>query len=188
MGNTKTSFSIVAFGFCAFIVAFSLGSLLTFTTGIPLLGGLINGVFVSMILTIGMLSIRRFGTATWMWLVFSICCIPFTTLGPPGVYKVVIGLIAGFIWDIVYFVTKKSRFGLFLGAILGAASIMFLIIIALKSGFVANVQAALEKYINAIYALVLINISVTFIGVLIGNQTYNTRLSKIQLFKDLGPK
>jgi hypothetical protein len=132
MGNTKINFSVVAFGVCAFIVAVGLGSLLTYTTGIPLLGGLINGVFVSMILTIGLLSIRRFGTATWMWLVFSICCIPFTTLGPPGVYKIAIGLVAGIIWDSVYFVTRKSRFGLFLGAILGAASIMFLIIVALR--------------------------------------------------------
>jgi hypothetical protein len=181
----RKSYAIVAFGFCAFIVAWSLGSILTLTTGIPLLGGLLNGIFVSMILTIGLLSINRFGTATKMWLVFSVFCIFTTTLGPPGPYKILIGVIAGFIWDLVYFGTKKSRIGLFLGAILGAASIMILLIVALKLGIVPNAGEALQKYTKAVYALVIINSTVTLIGVLLGLQAYYKRLSKIELFKNM---
>jgi len=188
MEKIKISFAIVGFGFCAFLVAFVLGSVLTMTTGIPLLGGLINGVFVAMILTVGLLSIQRFGTATSMWFVFSLFCIFTTTLGPPGIYKVVIGLVAGFIWDIVYFGTRRSTVGLYLGAILGAISIMVLLIFALKLGLVANPGETLRKYVNAIYAIVTINVIVTFLGVLLGHQLFRNRLSKIQMFRDLALK
>lgn len=179
------SFATVGFGFSAFIIAFSLGSFLTITTGIPLLGGLLNGILVSMVLTIGLLSINKFGTATFMWLVFSIPAIITITLGPQGVYKVVLALAAGLIWDSVYFGLKKRKIGLYIGAILGAIAIMLLLIFALKLGLGKNASDALDRYMKIIYALFTINIIVTAIGVFLGDKIYNNRLSKIQLFQNL---
>src|SRR5215218_4416022 len=132
------AFTSVGFGIAAFIVAFSLGSMLTATTGIPLIGGLLNGVLTAMILTVGLLATRFFGSATLMWIIFSICATPTTTLGPPGVYKIAIGAVAGLLWDSTYFLLKRGRPGLFLGAILGSASIMLTLIVALRMGFGEN--------------------------------------------------
>lgn len=179
------SFVTVGFGVTAFILAFTLGTVITSSTGIPLLGGLVNGVIVSMVLTIGLLSIQRLGTATLMWLVFSLLAIFTTTLGPPGPYKVVMGVIAGAIWDIVYFGTRRKTFGLFMGAILGAISIMGLLVLALKFGFGADAEQSLKKYMSALYVIIIINVIVTSVGVFLGQQVYINRLVKIQLFRDL---
>ncbi len=135
MKNTVRQFIAVGFGFAAFLVAFALGTGLTLTTGIPLVGGLVNGVFTSAILAIGMLSLRRFGVATTMWVTFSLLAIPTTTLGPPMLFKPVIGLVAGVIWDIVYMVFRRRAVGLYLGAFISAGSIMGLLILALAAGF-----------------------------------------------------
>ena len=185
MNDILRRFSAPAFGITAFIIAWSLGTALTAGTGIPLLGGLFNGVLVSMIFTIGLLSIDKPGTATIMWIVFSLPATLTTTLGPPGPYKIIIGALAGIIWDSVYFGTGKRLFGLYLGAILGALSIIGTLIFALKLGFGENALQALAKYMKALYAILSINLIVTAIGVFLGRQSYVGRLSKLQLFQDL---
>lgn len=181
-------FVTVGFGAIAFGVAFAFGSAVTMGTGIPLLGGLVNGILVSMVLTIGLLAVNRFWTGTIMWLTLSIFAIPTTTLGPPGLYKVVIAVTAGFIWDSIYFGLKRRTIGLLIGALIASASIMFLLIAALKLGLSAEAEAALKKYLGALYIILGINFIVTTIGVLLGRQIYMARLSKLSVFKNLQPE
>ncbi len=179
------TFAPIAFGFTAFIVAVVLGTVVTMGTGIPLLGGLVNGVFVAMILTIGMLAVNRFWTATIMWFVLGFAAIPTTTLGPAGVHKVVIALAAGIVWDTVYCVFRRNKLGLYLGAIAGAGAIMGLMMLALYLGFGDNAGEAFEKYAKAIYILLAINFTVTGVGVFLGHQVYWTRLARIEVFRNL---
>jgi len=180
-----TRFAPVGFGVIGFTVAVSLGTMLTLGTGMPLLGGLTNGVLVSMVLTIGLLAIDTFGTATIMWVVFAVCASLTTTLGPPGFYKIVIGGVAGFIWDMVYFGLGRRTVGLFVGALAGAGAIMALLLLALYLGFGKNAADAFQKYSSAIVALITMNLIVTSVGVFLGRQAYFTRLSKLQVFMDL---
>ena len=184
--NKSTGFFIaVTFGLASFAIAFGLGSVLTVSTGIPLLGGLLNGVLVSMFLTIGLLSTDFWGAATVMWLSFSLIAIPTTTLGPPGIYKVALGFIAGVIWDCVYFGSKKNKWGLFIGAIVAALSILLLMIVALSLGFSQGAKNALAKYTDAIFVLILINIVVTLIGVYFGRMLYIKRISNLSSLRRL---
>jgi hypothetical protein len=175
----------MGFGVIAFLVAFVLGTPLTLLTGIPLLGGLLNGVVTAMILTIGVLATRYFGTATLMWVIFGLCAAPSTTLGPPGIYKVAIGFIAGALWDIVYVALRRSTGGLFVGALVGAASIMVSLVYALKLGFGRDATAALAKYQKALLALIAINLVVTAIGVYLGRTVYLRRLENWRPFVNL---
>jgi len=180
------TYSAVAFGLTGFVIAVSLGSILTWGTGIPLIGGLANGILVSMVLAIGMLAINSLYTGTIMWFVFSCCAVFTTTLGPPGVYKIIIGLIAGIIWDIIYFTLfRKKVIGLFIGAVIAALLIMFLMLGALYLGFGRGAEEALKKYLSALYGLVAINMFVTILGVSLGHRLYVYRLSKLKLFQDL---
>lgn len=185
LATKRQIFASVGFGVSAFVVAVVLGSVITVSTGIPLAGGLLNGILTTILLTVGLLATRFFGAATVMWLVFSTLAVWTTTLGPPGVYKIAIGLLAGVLWDVVYSLLRKSRAGLYLGAIVGAASIMLSIIAALSFGFGKDPVAALEKYEQAFWVLMAINMIVTVSGVYLGEVVYNGRLAKLSLFKDL---
>lgn len=185
MSRVGNTFATVAFGLAAFLIAFTLGTALTAGTGIPLLGGLLNGILVSMVLTIGIVSINKFGTSTIMWLVLSVCAIPTTTLGPQGVYKVVIAIIAGAIWDFIYFGFKRKRFFLYFGALVAALAIMGLLIAALSFGFGNNAAEALAKYKKALLVIIVINIIVTLSGVSLGDYLYRKRLSNLSLFRNL---
>ena len=185
MNRVGVSFAGVTFGVVAFLIAFGLGTALTVGTGIPLLGGLLNGILVSMVLTIGLLALNRFGSATLMWFVLGVCAIPTTTLGPQGAYKIIIALVAGLIWDIIYFGFRRNRLALYFGAVIAAMSIMGLLIVALSLGFGQNATEALSKYIKVIYVIILINLIVTLVGVTTGDILYKKRLSKLSVFKNL---
>lgn len=181
----KKIFLSVAFGIVAFIIAWSLGTVLNITTGIPLIGGLLNGVITAMVLVIGIVSTRYFGSSIVMWLVFSIIATPTTTLGPPGFYKIIIALIAGLIWDSIYYLSKFKKWGLYIGGLLGSASIMFTLVGALQIGFGEDAAIALKKYESAFWMILLINLIVTYVGLLLGNVIYNSRLKKLKAFQNM---
>ncbi len=178
-------FASVGFGVSAFVVAVALGSFITVSTGIPLAGGLLNGILTTILLTVGLLATRFFGAATVMWLVFSTLAVWTTTLGPPGIYKIAIGFLAGSLWDLIYTLLGKGRLGLYTGAIVGAASIMLSLIAALSFGFGKDPAVALAKYEQAFWILMSINMVVTTAGVYLGEVVYNGRLAKLSLFRDL---
>ncbi len=181
----KKIFLSVAFGVAAFIIAWSLGTVLNVTTGIPLLGGVLNGVLTAMVLVIGLVSSKYFGNATIMWLVFSIFATPTTTLGPPGFYKILIGIVAGILWDSIYSISKFKDWGLYLGGLVGSASIMFTLVGALSLGFGKDAINALNKYQNAFWIILIMNLIVTIIGLYLGNMVYNYRLKDLKQFKRL---
>jgi hypothetical protein len=185
MAKPPLVFASVGFAVAAFIVAVSLGTAITATTGIPLAGGLLNGVLTAMVLTIGLLATRFAGAATVMWVVFALLASFTTTLGPPGIYKVVIGAIAGILWDLIYQVSGRRKWGLYVGAVVGALSIMLTLIAALRLGFGANAAEALQKYTSALGILLGINLVVTVIGVFLGERVYQARLRELPAFQNL---
>ncbi|MBU4288678.1 MAG: hypothetical protein KKI12_10970 [Proteobacteria bacterium] len=181
---------VIIIGLCAFVIAFALGSIVTLTTGIPLAGGLLNGILVAMVLTIGMLASPFRWSGTLMWIVFSIPAIPTTTLGPPGLYKIVIAIVAGLIWDVCYqfIFSRKKRIGLYIGAIAGGIAITLLMILILRliaSGigealsFSEDVNTSLQSLKDYFWYLLPINFIVTAIGVRLGEFMYYARLKSV---------
>lgn len=121
-----------------------------------------------------------------MWLAFALLASITTTLGPPGIYKVAIGLIAGLLWDCFYsWIGKYKNWGLILGGLLGSASIMFSMVFFLRLGFGKDVVLALEKYENQFLLILTMNLVITFVGIILGMQLYNKRLKNLNQFKNL---
>ncbi len=182
----KSIFTFVSFGVIAFVIAVGLGSILTMTTGIPLIGGLLNGVFTGIVLTVGLKSRKFLFGATTMWITFSLLASITTTLGPPGIYKVAIGLLAGLLWDCFYsWLSKYKNWGLIVGGLLGSASIMFSLVIFLRLGFGKDAVQALEKYESQFLLILMMNLVITLIGIIIGMRLYDKRLKKLNQFKNI---
>jgi len=113
-------------GAVAFILAFVLGSAVNALTGIPLTGGVLNGIVVGAVITVAIKGVDRFGAATLTWFVFTVIAIPTITFGPQGVYKPVVGVLSGLVWDSVIWLFKKlnmDKAGYIVGAGFGAAAI-----------------------------------------------------------------
>jgi hypothetical protein len=182
----KSVFTFVIFGIIAFVIAFGLGSILTMTTGIPLIGGLLNGILTGIVLTVGLLSRRFFLGATIMWVAFALAATITTTLGPPGIYKVAIGLVAGLLWDLFYcWISKYKKWGLIVGGLLGSASIMLTMVLFLRAGFGKDAAIALERYESQFLMILVMNLVITLVGILLGIQLYNKRLKNLNQFKNL---
>ena len=107
-------------------------------------------------ITIVIKGVDRFGAATLLWFVFTIFAIPTLTFGPPGWYKVIVGIISGIVWDAVISIFKRSRFGYILSAGVGASVITYGVFIAAK---LLGLPAA-EKLAKVLYFL----IPTTFLG------------------------
>lgn len=108
------------FGALAMVAAFALGTALLAATGTPMIGGLINAVVVVLIMMTGVRVANRFGAATLINFVFMALAIPTLTGGPPGPHKVAVGLVAGFVIDLIISALRRKDLGYFLGGFFGA--------------------------------------------------------------------
>ena len=168
-------------GALSFVLAFVLGNAINAATGIPLTGGILNGIIVGIMLTLGVRGVDKFGAATVIWLVFAVFAIPTTTLGPPGPYKVLVGLSAGFVWDLIIAVFKRKKIGYVLGGGAGSAMIMLSVFLMAKLlGLPAE-----EKLSKAMIYLLPFNtflgIVCTFLGVVI----FDKKMSNMPFIKNL---
>ena len=97
----------------AFIFVFDMAfvSGIEAVVGVPGVGVLVDTIFVLAIATIGGLIVRKPGTFTIIILIYSTLCIPTNIIGPPGAYKLLIGLFLGLFADIVLALFHYRRLG-----------------------------------------------------------------------------
>lgn len=177
--------ALVVFAVSAFLVAVGLGTAINIAFGVPLLGGIVNGVLTAGILTIGLLTVPRWFAATTMWFVFSCLCVPTATLGPPGLYKIPIGLVAGLLWDAVYQAARRRLAGLLIGALLGAVSIIGSMLILLRLVAGEGMTEVYQRYVTFIWAILGINALATTLGVLLGSWLFQRRLCRLAAFQNI---
>jgi len=168
-------------GALSFVLAFVLGNAVNAATGIPLTGGIVNGIVVGIMLTLGVKGVNKFGAATILWLIFAILAIPTTTLGPPGAHKILVGLFAGIIWDLVIAAFRRKNIGYILGGGAGSAGIMIgVFVMAVALGL-----PAAEKLRKAMVFLLPFN---TFLGLLctyLGVIIFDKRVANLRFIKSL---
>lgn len=93
-----------------FLVLSLAGGAIVAITGVPGAGGIINIFVWGMMLAFCCLLLRKFGAATIMGFIYSICVIPLPLLGTPGFLpKIIIGILAGLIADCLYAPLKKRE-------------------------------------------------------------------------------
>jgi len=93
-----------------FIINFFSGQLLSIVFIIPGLSGIVTGFTVPLILIIGHHTIQRHGTITLIWTIYSVAAIPTVLMGPPGPYKILIGLTTGLIFELMIYLLKDKKF------------------------------------------------------------------------------
>jgi len=179
--SPKQALYIGAIGAISFVLAFVLGSAVNALTGIPLTGGILNGIIVGAIITIGIKGVDRFGAATLIWFVFTIFAIPTLTFGPPGWYKVILGIIVGFIWDLIISLFRRNKLGYILSAGVGASAITYGVFMAIKY---LGLPAA-EKLAKALYFLIPMNFAISCVGALVGLWLFRKHLSKMSFIQGL---
>lgn len=179
--SLKQALYIGAMGAISFVLAFVLGSAVNALTGIPLTGGILNGIIVGAMITIGIKGVDKFGAATLIWFVFTIFAIPTITFGPPGWYKVIVGIVSGLIWDLVISIFKRRKFGYIFSAGVGASAITYGVFV---SATILGLPAA-ERLAKALYFLIPMNFIISCIGALTGLWLFGKYLSKMPFIQNL---
>ena len=166
--KTKDLVVCALFGALGFALAFILGSGVIAATGIPATGGLLNIFITAVIVFIGINALQeKFGSGMLICAVLSILAVPTIIIGPPGIGKIIIGILFGLTFDIVLFLFKKTKFRF---AISGASGVivafylMYLMFVLLDLPEASKMQSLLAP-LTAIYAL--LGASGSYIGFLI---------------------
>lgn len=129
--TTKDYMFLGIIGALCFVLAFSLGTIINSATGIPMTGGIINGLVVGIVIIIGLKIFDKFGSATVLWIVFSVFASATTTMGPPGIYKIPLGIIVGLVLDIIISISNKKDIGYILGGASMSVTNMFGVYVAM---------------------------------------------------------
>lgn len=101
---------IAAGSFGVFLIVINaFGASINIMTNTSLIGGSLNGIFMSIILILCLLIIDKFGSSTIMMAIYGLMAMPFFILGPPGFLpKILISLLAGVIGDAFFLIFKKK--------------------------------------------------------------------------------
>ncbi len=117
--NTRELTYLGLFGVLMFLLSFIFGSALNVITGNPSASGFITQIFQAIILTIALLTVKKFGAATIIWLIYGIFAIPTNMFGGfPGPYKVLLCLILGIIMDTILFLFKYKKWSFYLAGLI----------------------------------------------------------------------
>lgn len=83
--------------------------------------GFITGFTVPFFLGIASRGNKQWGTATVIWTLYSALAIPTALMGPPGAYKLIIGLFGGIAYDVGYCGLRCKDFALYIALVLFVA-------------------------------------------------------------------
>lgn len=181
--NTKELAFIGLMGALMFVLSFLFGSALNIATGNPAASGFITQIIQGIILTVAVLTTRKFGTATYMWLIYGILAIPTNMWGGlPGMYKVLISLATGLIFDTVIYLFRYKIKGLFIGSVT-----QYIVLVPLLLWFYTqlNIPGA-EKVLKYWPIMIVIFLALFSFGIWIGLKIFNRIKNKrtIKLIMD----
>lgn len=107
--NLKRAFIATVFAAATFALAFVLGNSITVAFG-PGTSGFVSAIFTTILVVVSANIVQRFGVFTLMVTLFTVLAIPTNMFGPPGPHKIIIGLITGLTYDIVWYGLCSVKF------------------------------------------------------------------------------
>jgi hypothetical protein len=122
--NTRDLLFVAMLATLSFVIENSLGLILIpLVSGVPLIGGTLSALPDAMIVFLGAYLVPRRGAI----LLFATLLLTLSTVtpsfGPPGIYKIVIGLGLGIIFEMLLLVSRKTPMYIFATAVVFAASV-----------------------------------------------------------------
>ncbi len=169
------------FAALTFAVAFLLGTGIILATGIPATGGILNIFAAVFVVIIGLKIVPKFGFATLTLAIMFAIAIPTLIGGPPGLYKVINGVIIGLAMDIILFLGPKNKISYFLAGSIGA----MISILSLYFALVLLNLPGVEKLTPLLKYLVPLQAITGFLGVWAGLSIFNKRLKNISAIQRL---
>lgn len=118
-------------------------------------GGIVNLLLAVLITTVGIKTIEKFGAASIMLTIVGILAVPTITFGPPGIYKIFMLFVVGFIYDLVLILLRRNRFGYIIagGAVgLSAAPLIYVFLILFGLPGADKLQPMLAIF-SVVYAI-----------------------------------
>ena len=107
--NSRKFLWLVTVGVATWVVAASTGQLIVFATGVPASSSLLNGFIVPFLLVLGVLPTRSKFPVTIAFTVYGILATFTVLLGPPGIQKIPVAIVAGLITDLLIILFKKLK-------------------------------------------------------------------------------
>ena len=106
--DTRDAVVLAMFSVLSFLIETTLGLILYAFSAIPLAGGMVSGIFDAILIFLGVFLVPRRGAA----LLFSLLLLTMSTVtpsfGPPGLYKVAIGVGLGAAIEVVLMIVGRS--------------------------------------------------------------------------------
>jgi len=170
-----------AFGGLLFAINLSLGAGLTYATGNPGFSGLITGLTTSFVLFMLISTTKKFGAITIAFTLYCLLATPTVLMGPPGPYKILVGLVCGLTFDLIlYFL--KYRFYSFLIGFLGYVLIM---LIGTYTAYSYLKLPQLDKFKNLMFILAIIFTIEGWIAAWLGKIIFEKRIKKLSIVKKI---
>lgn len=171
-------FVLTIMAFISFVIESTIGLFLIPIVPVPLVGGLLSAVLDAIIIFTGVYSIPRIGAAFYFGLLLLSLSTMTPSFGPPGIYKIMIGIGLGLICEIILLIFGRKDYVYILGtAVAFGASIPMTYFAWIQAQIsVEKLQGYLTSF-TAIYAVL------GGIGAWIGLKIYKNRLYKYALVK-----
>ena len=167
-----------AFMFAAdFVIAIGIVT----ATGIPLSGGIISVVVIGFFYSIILFSVKKFGTATLVALIYTALASPTASFGPPGAYKLIIGLVLGLLVDIVLYFGNYKKFMYYIAIFFG-----FMIVAPVMLGMIILLGLpGAEELGKMVVILMFVQGIEGVIGMWLGSRLYEKKLKNKRIFKQI---
>jgi hypothetical protein len=179
--TTKELIFTALSGAFVFTVAFALGAALLAVTGTPMVGGIIVNLFVSFILVSAALVVRKFGILTAVLFIHTLLSTPTINFGPPGAYKILIGITIGLLIDIIIYFANYKKWAYYFGAGLG-----FLIAVPYMVLFLKLLDMpALGRLLPLMYPLMGIYLVEALLGTYLAIKFYDKKLKHLRIIQQI---
>jgi len=106
--NSRNLLWLITVGIATWVVAASTGQLIVFATGVPASSSLLNGFIVPFLLVFGVLPSKSKFPITVAFTIYGILATFTVLLGPPGIHKFFVALVAGLTTDLLILLLYKK--------------------------------------------------------------------------------
>jgi len=163
------------FAALTFVLAFILGAGIILATGIPATGGIANIFVAVFLLIIGVKMVPKFGFGTMTLGLMFLFAVPTVIGGPPGLYKIINGILIGLTADTILLVGRRTKFSFIIagsaGAVVSILSIYYAMVILGLPG--------VERLTPIVWPLAGVQAILGAVAAVAATTLYEKRLSKL---------
>jgi hypothetical protein len=176
----KRFFLTGALSAATFAAAFVLGNAITLTLG-PGTSGLVTIIVTTVLIVVCARLVETVGVLTVAVGLFTVFAIPTNLFGPPGPQKVLIGVLTGLSYDLVWNLSGRRKWSL-----PAAAAISTALSIVLIFGLMVLLDHPRKDYLRSILAFTVPLYAVLgVVGAVIGNRIYDKSLGRLAVVQQL---